>query len=69
METKNIRFVEANVVRTYAKFQPHLPCGFLGDDCLVFFTNLAFRLPWQPIKFSRLDKIHICGRGLPKKHF
>ena len=33
------------------------------------FANLAIRLPWQPIKFSGLDKIHIFGRGLLKEHF
>ena len=26
-------------------------------------------LPWQPIKFSDLDKIHMNHRGLLKKHF
>ena len=26
-------------------------------------------LPWQPIKFSDLDKIHMNLRGLLKKHF
>ena len=34
-----------------------------------FFGNLAFRLPWQPLKFSGLDKIHMVGRGLFKEHF
>ena len=33
------------------------------------FANLAFLLPWQPIKFSGLDKYHIFGRGLLKEHF
>ena len=32
-------------------------------------TNLAFQLPWRPIKFSGLDKIHMLGRGLLKEHF
>ena len=31
-----------------------------------FSENLVFRLPWQPIKFSGLDKIHMLGRGLLK---
>ena len=31
--------------------------------------NLAFRLPWPPINISDLDKIHMFGRGLLKKHF
>ena len=26
-------------------------------------------LPWQPIEFSDLDKIHMNRRGLLKKHF
>ena len=35
----------------------------------IFFENLAFPLPWQPIKISDLDKIHMVGRGLLQKHF
>ena len=34
-----------------------------------FFANSAFWLPWQPIKFSGLDKIHMVGRGIFKEHF
>ena len=34
-----------------------------------FFKHLPFMLPWQPIKFSDLDKIHMNRRGLLKKHF
>ena len=34
-----------------------------------FFKTLPFMLPWQPIKLSNLDKIHINRRGLLKKHF
>ena len=33
-----------------------------------FFENIPFMLPWQPIKFSDLDKIHMNRRGLLKKH-
>ena len=33
------------------------------------FANLAFLLPWQPIKFSGLDKIHLVGGELLKEHF
>ena len=33
-----------------------------------FFANLAFRLPWQPIKFSSLDKIDRVSRGLLEEH-
>ena len=35
----------------------------------IFFENLLFMLPWQPIKFCDLDKIHMNRRGLLKKHF
>ena len=31
--------------------------------------NLAFWLPWPPIKIRDLDKIHMIGRGLLQKHF
>ena len=34
-----------------------------------FSKNLVFRLPWQPIKISDLDKIHMAGKGLLQKHF
>ena len=34
-----------------------------------FFENLAFWLPWPPIKISDLDKIHMVGRGLLEEHF
>ena len=52
-----------------AKFQLHPPYGFWGDDFEYFFSNLSFGLPWQPIRFSSLDKIHMFGRGLLKEHF
>ena len=39
-------------------------------ECFVFFLeNLAFRLPWPPIKINELDKIHMLGGGLLQKHF
>ena len=31
--------------------------------------KLTFRLPWQPIKFSSLDLIHMVVRGLLKTHY
>ena len=34
-----------------------------------FFKNLHFMLPWQPVRFSDLDKIHVNRRGLLEKHF
>ena len=67
---KNTIFIEANVMNISAKFQLHPPYGFCGDDFFyTFFTNLAFQLPWQPIKFSSLDKIHMLHRELLKEHF
>ena len=40
-------------------------------ECYFFFSleNLAFRLPWPPIKISDLDKIQMVGRGLLQKYF
>ena len=54
----------------YAKFQLHPPVWPLRRRFLnIFFKNLAFRLPWQPIKICGLDKIHMVGKGLLQKHF
>ena len=68
---KNIIYVEANVMNMNAKFQLHdPPYIFCEEDFLkYFFENLPFMLPWQPIKFRDLDKIHMNCRGLLKKHF
>ena len=67
---KKKKIVEANVMNISTKFQLHPPYGFWEKDFWLFcFANLAFWLPWQPIKFSGLDKIHTVGRGLLKKHF
>ena len=58
-------YVEANVMNTYVKFQLHSPYGFWGEDFWIFFfENLPFMLPWQPIKFSDLDNIHMNCIGL-----
>ena len=67
---KNTIYVEANVMMNiYAKFQLHPPYGFWEEDFWIFFfENVAFRLPWQPIKISDLDKIHMVVRGLLRKH-
>ena len=50
----------------YAKFQLHPPMASEKIFEYFFSENLAF---WQPIKTSYLDKIHMVGRGLLKKHF
>ena len=36
---------------------------------LYFFANLAFWLPWQPIKLRGLDKNVTYGRELLNEHF
>ena len=33
-----------------------------------YLENLACRLPWQPIKISDLDKIHMVSRGLLQEY-
>ena len=70
-DNKNTVYVEANVMNIYAKFQLNLPYGFLEERFLnmFFFEKLAFRLPWQPIKISDFDKIHMVGRGLHQEYF
>ena len=69
MTIKTLIHVEANAMNMYAKFLFHPPYGFWGEDFLFFCQKLPFILPWQPIKFSDLDKIHMNRRGLLKKHF
>ena len=65
---KNTVFVEANVMNISTKFQLHLLMASEEMGGGVFFSaNLDFWLPWQPIKFSGLDKIHMVGRGLHKE--
>ena len=53
----------------YAKFQLH--SLMISEEKIFeyFFENLPFMLPWQPIKFTDLDKINMNRRGLLKKHF
>ena len=44
----------------------------MASDVMIFeyfFVNLAFRLPWQPVRFSGMDKIHVVGKGLLQKQF
>ena len=61
--TRNVTFVEANVMNIY--FLPSFSFTPLMDsEEMMFenvFANLAFLLPWQPVKFSVLDKIYIFG--------
>ena len=42
----------------YAKIQLHPLTASEEKHFEYFFENLPFMLPWQPIKFSDLDKIH-----------
>ena len=68
---KNKIYVEANVMNMIVcKVSASSP--FLASEEKIFeyfFKNLPYMLPWQPIKFSDLDKIHMNHRGLLKKHF
>ena len=67
---KNIIYVAANVMNIIQSFS-FIPLMASEKKIFeyVFFKNLAFRLPWQPIKISDLDKIHMVGKGLIQKHF
>ena len=65
----NTIYVEANVMNMYVKFLLHPPYGIWGENFSIFFRNLPFMLPWQPIKFSDLDKIHMNRRGPLNEHF
>ena len=66
---KNIIYVETNVINMSAKFQLHPSYGFWEEDFWIIFWKFTFMLPWQPIKFSHSDKIHMNHRGGLKKHF
>ena len=68
---KKKKYVATNVMNIYAKFQLHPPYGFWGEDFLIIFWKFTLYdwLPWRPIKFSDLDKIHMYRRPLLKKHF
>ena len=68
-DNKNTIYVEANVMNMYTKFQLHPLTASEEKIFEYFFETLPFMLPWQPIKFSDLDKIHLNRRGLLKKHF
>ena len=64
---KNTIYVEANVTNMQSfSFIPLMASEKIFE---YFFENLPFMLPWQPMKFSNLDKIHVNRRGLLKKHF
>ena len=52
-----------------AKFQLYPYYGFWDDFWTFFSTNLAFWLPWQPIKLSGMDKTDMFDGGLLKEHF
>ena len=66
---KNGIFVEANVINISVTFQLYPPYGVWGDEFFIFFSNVSFRLPLQPIKFRGLDKHDKFGKGLHKEHF
>ena len=49
-------FLQSSRLWLLRRWSPHL-------------ANLAFLLPWQPIKFSSFDKIHIFVTWLLQEHF
>ena len=65
IETNQIQQFGLNLYGCWRTTQGILP--FL--NVFLSLENLAFRLPWPPIKISDLDKIHMVGRGLLQKHF
>ena len=66
---KNTKFVEANVLSMYAKFQLHPLMVSEKKIFKHFYENLPFLSRLQPIKFIDLDKSHMKCRGLLNKHF
>ena len=67
-QNKNTLYIEANVLSMYAKFQLHPPYGLSAEDFLIFFKNLPFMSPRQPVKLSDLGKMHLKRGGLLNKH-
>ena len=66
---KSTNYVEANVLRMYAKFQLHPPYGFCEDaNFFFFFKNVHFMSPRQPIKVSNLGKRRMKRGVLLNKH-
>ena len=68
---KNTSFVEGNVLCKYAMFQLRPPYGFFSEkkNIEMFFKNLPFMSPCQPIKLSDLDKSCMKHGGLLNKYF
>ena len=71
LKTKNITFVEGNVLSKYAKFQLHPPLIMVSEkkNFEYFFENLPYMSPRQPIKLRDLDKNRMKRGGLLNKHF
>ena len=67
-KNNNIIYVKAYFYSMYAKVQLHLILiwllrrGFLN----IFFENLPFMSPWQPIKLRDFNKSHMKHGGLLK---
>ena len=55
---------------SHREFPLHIATtGTLCVPCLHMQEKLTFCLPWQLIKFSSLDLIHMVVRGLLKEHY
>ena len=64
-DNEKFHFGEANAMNISTKFQLY---PLMASEEMIFeyfVSNLAFRFPWQPIKFRGLDKKDMFGRGHP----
>ena len=66
---RNILFVEANVMNISTKFQLHTLYGFWEEDFWKFFHEFSVSVAMATNQMQQLDKIHMVGKGLLKKHF
>ena len=56
-------------MNTSTKFQLCPQYSFWGVDFWIFFANLAFWLPWQPIQLRGLDKKYMFVEHLTQQTF
>ena len=50
---------------------PPPPSTLMASEEMIleYFSKISVWLPWQPVKFSGLNTIHMFCRGLLKEHF
>ena len=56
MTIKNKIYVEANVINMYAKFQPHPPYGFWGEDFWIFFRKFTLYVAMATNQIQRFGQ-------------